>query len=43
MHHPKSQHNKLNMDIQMCSRDQILLFKYFMAFINMPKPFDIVF
>ena len=26
MHFPKSQHNKLKMDIQMCSRDSIKLF-----------------
>ena len=45
MHYPKSQSNVLNMDIQMSSRwfTKILLFRYFLAFISMPKDFDILF
>ena len=45
MHDPKSQHNILNMGIQMCSRDSLKFFylSIFLALINMPKPFDILF
>ena len=44
MHDPKSQHNILNMGIQMCSRDSLKFFYLiFLALISMPKPFDILF